>query len=371
MIKRHICITLFLLLEALVLLTIQSLAQQNPPQRPQTPKPPYPYKQREVAYANPADGTQLVGTLTIPEGVGPHPAVILIPGAGVADRDVTQAGHKPFLVIADYLTRRGIVVLRVDSRKADKYFNSTAEDFATDVLAGISFLKKQPEIDGHRIGLIGHSLGGMVAPMVAAKSTDVVFAVLLAGSVLPIRDISQMQRGQMLRARGLSEDEVRRRLNFSLVLYDRLAAGEDNAPLREDLREFIKLQLPAKMALTPEQLDGILKQELTRVGSSFYKFLHTYDPHVALRQVKCPVLAMNGSLDQAVTARENLEEIEKALRAAGNSDVAVMELYGLNHFFQVAKTGSPSEIVQIEETISPQVLQIMTGWIRLHAGLDK
>ena len=363
--------TPFLLLQAFVLLTIQSLAQQNPPKRPQTPKPPYSYKQREVAYANPADGTQLVGTLTIPEGVGPHPAVILIPGAGVADRDVTQAGHKPFLVIADYLTRRGIVVLRVDSRTADKYFNATAEDFAADVLAGITFLKKQPEIDGHRIGLIGHSLGGIIAPMVAAKSNDVVFAVMLAGSALPIRDISQMQRGQRLRAKGLSEDEVRRWLNSSLVLYDRLAAGEDNASLREELRELIKLQLPAEMALTPEQFDGILKQEMARVRLRFYKFLDTYDPHVVLRQVKCPVLAMNGSLDQAVTARESLEEIEKTLRAAGNPDITVMEIYGLNHFFQVAKTGSPLEIVQIEETISPKVLQIMTGWIRLHVGLDK
>jgi uncharacterized protein len=283
--KRHICITLLLLPQAFVFLTINSLAQQNPPKRPQTPKPPYLYKQREVAYADPANGTQLVGTLTIPEGVGPHPAVILIPGAGGADRDETNAGHKPFLVIADYLTRRGIAVVRVDSRTADTYFNSTIEDFAADVLAGITFLKKQPEVDGQRIGLIGHSLGGMIAPMVAAKSNDVVFAVLLAGSVLPPRDISQMQRGQMLRAKGLSEDKVRRLLNSSLVLYDRLAAGEDNTSLREELREFIKLQIPAEITLTPEQLDEALKQEMNIARSRFSTFLHTYDPHVVMRQV--------------------------------------------------------------------------------------
>jgi uncharacterized protein len=370
--KQSIRIALFLIAQALIPLGVQSLAQQSPPRRPQTPQPPFPYKQREVTYTNSADDTRLVGTLTIPKGAGPHPAAVLVSsGSGGVDRDATAAGHKPFLVIADYLTRRGVAVLRVDSRKADEYLNFTADDFAGDVLAGVNFLKKQPEIAASRIGLVGHSLGGMIAAMAAAKSEDMAFAVLLAAPTVPIRDFSQAQRGQRLRAGGMPEEEVRKRLSASLNLYDRLAAGGENASLQEELREFIKLQLPPEMSLTPEQLNEIVKQEMTTLRSRYYKFLHAYDPRAALRKVKCPVLALNGSLDQAVAPKDNLGEIEKTLREAGNSDVTVIELYGLNHFFQVAKTGSPLEIAQIEETTSPKVLQILTGWIRLRVDLER
>jgi pimeloyl-ACP methyl ester carboxylesterase len=372
MMKQSLRIALFLIAQALISLGVQSLAQQSPPRRPQTPQPPFPYDQREVTYTNSADGTRLVGTLTIPQGAGPHPAAVLVSsGSGGVDRDATAAGHKPFLVIADYLTRRGVAVLRVDSRKADEYLKFTVEDFAGDVLAGVNFLKKQPEIAASKIGLVGHSLGGMIAGLAAAKSDDMAFAVLLAAPTVPIRDFSLTQRGQRLRAGGMPEEEVRKRLSASLTLYDRLAAGEENASLQEELREFIKLQLPPEMSLTPEQLNAILKQEMATVRSRYYKFLNTYDPRVALRKVKYPVLALNGSLDQVVAPKDNLGEIEKALREAGNSDVTVIELYGLNHFFQVAKTGSPLEVSQIEETISPKVLQILTGWIRISVGLER
>jgi uncharacterized protein len=370
--KQSLCIGLFLIAQTLIPFGTQSLEQQGPPRRPQTPQPPFPYKQREVTYTNSADGTRLVGTLTIPEGTGPHPAAVLVSsGSGGVDRDATAAGHKPFFVIADYLTRRGVAVLRVDSRKADEYLNFTAEDFADDVLAGVNFLKKQPEIIAGRTGLVGHSMGGMIAALAAAESGDLAFAVMLAAPAVPIRDFSQTQRAQRLRAGGMPEEEVRKRLTASITLYDRLAAGEDNASLREELREFIKLQLPPEMASTPEQVDEYVKLEMATLRSRFYKFLHTYDPRVALRKVRCPVLALNGSLDQTVAPKDNLGEIEKTLRETGNSDVTVIELYGLNHFFQVAKTGSPLEIAQIEETISPKVLQIFTGWIRLRAGLER
>jgi uncharacterized protein len=370
--KQFLRIGFFLIAPALIPFGAQSMEQQSHPRRPQTPQSPFPYKQREVTYTNSADGIRLVGTLTIPEGAGPHPAAILVSsGSGGVDRDATAAGHKPFLVIADYLTRRGVAVLRVDSRKADEYLNFTVEDFAGDVLAGVNFLKKQPEIVAGRIGLVGHSMGGMIAALAAAKSENMAFAVMLAAPAVPIRDFSQTQRGQRLRAGGMPEEEVRRRLTASLTLYDRLAAGEENASLKEELREFIKLQLPSEMAFTSEQVDGIVKQEMTTLRSRYYKFLHTYDPRVALRKMKCPVLALNGSLDQTVAPRDNLGEIEKTLRETRNSDVTVIELYGLNHFFQVAKTGSPLEIAQIEETISPKVLQILTGWIRLHVGLER
>lgn len=369
--KRCLCVVLVLLMQAFVPSGAQFRAQQGVPKRPQTPQPPFPYKQHEIAYTNPADGTRLSGTLTVPEGGGPHPAAILISGSGGADRDATAAGHKPFLVIADYLTRRGVAVLRVDSRKADEYLNSTVEDFVGDVSAGIAFLRKRPEVNASRIGVVGHSMGGMIAAAVAAKAEGLAFAVMLAGPAVPIRDLSQMQRGQRLRSRGMSEEEVRKRLSASLALYDRLAAGEDDAPLREELMGLIKLQLPPEVALTPEQLGEVVKQEMMTLRSRYYKFLHNYDPRAALRKVKCPVLALNGSLDQAVAPRDNLGEIEKALREAGNPDATVVEFYGLNHFFQVAKTGSPLEIGQIEETISPKALQIIAGWIRSRVELDR
>ena len=351
--------------------TLIMTQQEGLPKRPQTPKPPFPYKQREAAYTNSADGARLAGLLTIPEGAGPHPAVILIPGSGGADRDGTAAGHRPFLVIADHLTRRGVAVLRVDSRKAASYLEVTCEDTASDVLAGITFLQKQPEIDARRIGLIGHSLGGMIAPMIAAKSKDVAFIILLASPCIPVRNLTGMQIGVRLRSKGMIEDEVRQRTETSLALLDRLSAGEESPALREALREFIKMQLPSEMVATPEQIEGFTKQEIATRRSRYYKFLHTYDPRATMRQVRCPVLALNGSLDQAVSARENLSEIEKALRDSGNSEATIIELYGLNHFFQTAKTGSPLEIGQIEETLSPKVLQVMTAWIRLHVGFDR
>ena len=260
-------------------------AQGEVQRRPQSPVPPFPYKQREVTYANPADGIQLFGTLTVPGRPARHPAVILVPGSGGADRDATAAGHKPFLVIADHLTRRSLSVLRVDSRKADKYFESTCEDFAGDVLSGISFLKKQPDIDTRRIGVIGHSLGGLVAAMVAARSSDVAFLVLLAGVAVPARELSQMQRAQRLRARGLSEEEVRRRLESSLALYDRLAAGDDNPALDAELREFLKLQLPVAMQVTSQRFEEIVKQERATLRSRYYAFLHTSGPR---RQAAAP-----------------------------------------------------------------------------------
>lgn len=371
MMIRRFCIALFLAAQTFALPTVRSLAQQDTPRRPQTPKPPFPYKQREAAYSNSVDGTRIFGTLTIPAGAGPHPAVIMIPDSGGADRDATAAGHKPFLVIADYLTRRGVAVLRADSRKPDKYLDSTCEDFAGDALAGIDFLKKQMEIDAKRIGVIGHSLGGMVAPMVAARSKDVAFVVSLAGLALPVREVAQMQRVQRLRAKGMPDDEARQRLASSQALYDRLVEGKDNARMRDEVRELLKLQLPPEMGSTPERLEEFVKQEISTVRSRYYKFLHTYDPRVTLRRLKCPILALNGSLDQAVSSKENLGAIEQAMREAGNTEATIIELYGLNHFFQTAKTGSPTEIAHIEETMVPKALWVMGSWIRSQARLEK
>lgn len=350
------------------------MSEQSTPERPQTPKPPFPYKQREATYTNPADKIQIAGALTLPAGKGPHPAVLLIPGSGPVDRNATMLpGHKPFLVIADHLARNGVAVLRVDDRGVGKtggnYMDSTGENFANDLLAGIDFLKRQPEIDGRHIGLIGHSQGAMIAPMVAARSNDLSFVIMLAAPIFPDRINSRLRLVASLRAKGTAEEEIKRQLALSENLHDRLVEGDDDASLRPLLGELIKASYPPGVPLSQKELDNIVEQQLPRLRSRYVRFFMQYDPREELRRVRIPILAIGGSLDQAVSARENLSEIEKLLREAGNRDVTVIELYGINHLMQTAKTGDPVEMMQIEETFSPKVLEIMSGWIRSRSRL--
>ena len=204
------------------------------PQRPQTPKPPFPYASHDVVYANTVDGMMLAGTVTVPDGPGPHPAVILITGSGAQDRDETILGHKPFLVLADHLTRRGIAVLRVDDRgvggSSGSIATSTSQDLAGDVRASLAFLKDHPDVDDTRLGLIGHSEGGLIAPLVAAGEPDVAFVVLLAGTGLPGREILQLQLRLIQEGMGRSPDNVDRQVEAQRHLIARLEA---DAPAQE------------------------------------------------------------------------------------------------------------------------------------------
>jgi pimeloyl-ACP methyl ester carboxylesterase len=355
---------------------VQASQQAPPPERPQTPKSPFPYKQREVTYPNLVDKIQLAGTLTVPSDKGPHPAVILLPGSGPVDRNATMLpGHKPFLVIADYLTRRGVAVLRVDDRGAGnttgKYLDSTGENFANDVLASIDFLKKQSEVDARRIGLIGHSQGGMIAPMVAARSTDISFVIMLAAPILPDRVNSRLRLMATLRAKGTSEDEIKRHLDVADRFNTQLREGADDAALRSSLRELIKASHPSGPALAEKELDNIVEQQLPRLHSRYVRFFIEYDPRVDLKRLAIPVLAISGSLDQAVPPNENLNEFEKVLGEAGNKDATAIELYGINHLMQTATTGDPLEMMKIEETFSPKVLELMAAWIRFRARVSQ
>ncbi len=345
-------------------------SQQTAPKRPQMPAPPFPYTQRVVSYTNSADGTRLDGTLTVPAGGGRHPAVLLIPGSGPSDRDGTVAGHKPFLVIADHLARHGVAALRVDSRKPQKYYDSTCDDLAADVITGVAFLGKQPEIDARQIGLVAHSLGGLVALTAAARSVDVAHITLLSSFAVPARALEQAQLAQALRAKSMPEEEVRRRVALSLALLDRVSAGEKGEAIDVELRALIKQQLPAGMQPSAKQLEELVTQQRTTVQSPWYRSIRVADPRALLRQVKCPLLAVNGSLDQAVVARDTLSEVEKAARETGNTQVTAIEVYGLNHYLQHAKTGSPLEIAEIEETIAPSALDLIAQWIRSRAGLE-
>jgi pimeloyl-ACP methyl ester carboxylesterase len=343
--------------------------------RPQTPKKPFPYREEEVTYENTKGGVTLAGTLTLPEGGGPFPAALLITGSGGQDRDETIFNHKPFLVIADYLTRRGIAVLRVDDRgiggSTGNLGASTTDDLAGDVLTGVAFLKEREEVDPARIGLIGHSEGGIIAPIAAARSSDVAFIVLLAGTGLTGEEILYMQGELIARASGVSEEEIKKNLEQSRRIYGVLKSGKDKEAMRTELRRMYDEDLAGiseeereKMGTSDEAFEAQVKQIL----SDWFLYFLTYDPRPVLQKVTCPVLALNGEKDLQVPPKENLAEIGKALKAGGNRDVTLKEMPGLNHLFQTAETGAVGEYGTIEETISPEVLELVGDWILERVG---
>jgi pimeloyl-ACP methyl ester carboxylesterase len=350
-------------------------AQKEEPQRAQTPKPPFPYEDREVTYINVADGTILAGTLTVPKGKERCPAVILLPGSGPVDRNETMLpGHKPFMVMADHLTRRGMAVLRVDDREVGKssgdYSKSTGDDLAGDVMAGIAFLKRQPEIDAGRIGLIGHSQGGGVAALVGAKSKDVAFIVFLAAPALPAREFAPLQLRTALKGKGASEEEIAQRLSVLQRLFDAVKANAGDDEIRPLTQEMIKAAYPLG-ALSEKDLKDITEKELARLRSPNVRYFMFNDARESLRQIRVPLLALNGSLDHAIAPEENLNEIKRLTQEANNPDVTILKLYGLNHLFQSATTGAPAEMMRLEETFSTKALEIMTAWIRARTKLDQ
>ena len=325
--------------------------------RPQNPVKPYPYREEEVTYTNKAAGNTLAATLTVPPGNGPFPAVLLITGSGPHDRDESLMGHKPFLVLADYLTRKGIVVLRADKRGIGKstgdLAKATSADFATDAEAGVAYLKTRAEVDPHKIGLIGHSEGGIIAPIVAARNKDVAFIVMMAGSGVPGDQIIVEQVRLIAEVSGASKEKAAENAAKERDLLTLIEKEKDDAVLEKELRAKLTGQVP----------DAQIGAAIQQLTSPWMRYFLTYDPATALGKLACPVLAINGSLDLQVPPALNLPAIRKALEAGGNKHDEVDELPGLNHLFQTAKTGSPAEYGEIEETISPVALDKMASWI--------
>ncbi len=324
---------------------------------PQNPVKPYPYREEEVSYDNKVQNVKLAATLTLPQGKGPFTGVLLITGSGPQDRDESLLGHKPFLVLSDYLTRRGIAVLRADDRGTGKstgnFATATTADFATDVEAGVAYLKTRPEIDGHKIGLVGHSEGGIIAPMVAARNPDVAFIVMMAGSGVRGDEILTTQLQAIEEASGKSHEEAAKDAAQERELLTLVETEKDEAVLEKELKEKISGEVPEPQ----------IGAQIKALTSPWFRYFMTYDPATALRKVTCPVLAINGEKDTQVPAKENLAAIRKALEEAGNRHFEVDELPGLNHLFQTAKTGSPAEYAAIEETISPVALEKIASWI--------
>jgi pimeloyl-ACP methyl ester carboxylesterase len=335
--------------------------------RPQTPQQPYPYLEEEVSYENKQDQIKLAATLTLPRGSGPFPAVVLITGSGQQDRNESLLGHQPFLVLADYLTRRGIAVLRADDRGVGGTSkggpNDTTENYAADALAGVEFLKTRKEINAKQIGLVGHSEGGMAAPMAAVKSADVAFIVLLAGPGILGEKLLAQQIGLISAAE--CEQQVAAVVVESQRLFAVASQEKDPAVAKQKLQEATNQRAAAARKRLEAQLKAAEVQNQLLL-TPWFRFFLSYDPRPTLLKVRVPVLALNGDKDLQVPPREDLAAIEQALKDGGNRDYKIVLLPNLNHLFQTARSGSLSEYAEIEETFAPIALQTIGDWIIAH-----
>ena len=359
-------------------LTLVRTAHLEGPKRPQEPRRPFPYDTVAVRFPNlAASAVTLAGTLTLPRGNGPFPCAILITGSGPEDRDETVFGHRPFLVLADHLTRKGIAVLRIDDRgvgqSTGRFSQSTSEDFASDVLAEIDFLGSHPEIDPRRIGLIGHSEGGLIAPMVANRSKSVRFVVLMAGPGIPGDSTLALQTAAVRRSLGVGESSIARELEVSRRLYTSLSKG-DSLGIETAGRDLVRLQLerlPEAMRRAAGNPDSLAAAAIRQLDSPWMRFFVGYDPRPALGRLEIPVLAINGGRDIQVLPKENLSAIGSALEAGGNRDVTVRELPGLNHLFQTCVTCTVGEYGQLEETFAPAALETISKWVVARTRADR
>jgi uncharacterized protein len=335
----------------------------TPVNRRQNPEPPFPYRSIEVDFDNPlAEGVRLAGTLAVPQGNQPFPVVLLINGSGLQDRDGTMFGHRPFAVVADHLARRGIASLRVDDRSTGKSTgtiqNVTTLDFVSDAEAGVAFLKTRAEIDPHRISLVGHSEGGIIASLMAAKpKSGVASIIMLAATGLPGDRVFLEQQLAIARADGASEKELK---SNSDLLETILQMAKVSQASREQLtKQLIAAARERQVRMSAQKL----QEEMDRLASPWMRFFLNHNPSMTLARIECPVLALNGEKDLQVLPESNLTEIDRVLKQSGHRQSKAVRLPGLNHLFQTAQTGAPSEYEKIEESISPTVLEIISEWV--------
>jgi len=351
-------------------LALNRIEKEPEIQRPQEPTKPYPYLDEDVVYENKSAGIKLAGTLTMPKSGGPFPAVLLISGSGPEDRNETVFGHRPFLVLADYLTRQGVAVLRTDDRgvggSTGDFSKAITDDFAGDAIAGVEYLKSRKEINPKQIGLIGHSEGGMIAPIAATQSPDVAFIVLMAGPGIIGEDLLYLQGSLIAKAMGKSDEDIAKNKAVTERIFAVIKQEDDKAVAEKKIREIVENSTAGLSDAEKKTIMASGESQLPFLLSPWFKNFLTYDPKPTLMKVKCPVLAINGEKDLQVPPKENLSAIEEALKAGGNKDYTIKELPGLNHLFQTAQTGSPAEYAKIEETISPTALKTISDWILEH-----
>ncbi|WP_445384050.1 alpha/beta hydrolase family protein [Robiginitalea sp. IMCC44478] len=355
--------------QALPLDLRREIVEKAPVLRPQEPKEPLPYRSEDITFDNPEAGITLAGTLTLPEAGENFPAVILISGSGPQDRDESLLGHKPFLVLSDHLTRNGIAVLRFDDRgtasSGGDFSSATSLDFASDAEAALAYLKTRTEIDPARLGLIGHSEGGLIAPMVAVSSEEVGFIVLLAGPGVSGYDILLQQTELIYRANGMEASELQAELDLLQGALDIIVNTREETALQPELNQYYLQKFEENPSQVPEGMtaEALAQTYASRLGTVWMRYFLTYDPVPSLQRISCPVLALNGSKDLQVPATQNLNAIRDALQKGGNKNVTVKSMDNLNHLFQEAGSGSPSEYATIEQTFSPVALKEISDWI--------
>jgi hypothetical protein len=354
----------------------RGLVEKQVLKRPQEPQKPYSYYSEDVRFENIKDTVALYGTLTLPNKEGQFPAVVLISGSGPQNRDEELMGHKPFLVLSDYLTKNGIAVLRYDDRGTAKskgiFSTSTSLDFSNDAEAAFNYLLTRKEILPNKIGLMGHSEGGLIAPMIAARNNKVAFVVMLAGTGMSGDKIMLLQQELIARVDGAKESDIEKTKSTNKAVFDIVRNNENPNNLNAELTSYLKNELEKDTALAKlvnTSVDEYIKSTLKQITSPWFQYFLKYDPQTALTKVKCPVLAINGEKDLQVPPKEDLAAIKKALKKGGNKNFVTKELPGLNHLFQECKTGSPDEYGEIEQTFSPLALEEILNWIKLQTKL--
>lgn len=349
--------------------------------RPQAPVPPFPYQIKDVEYWNADKSIHYGATLTYPMENGANsdkkgfPAVILITGSGPQDRDEMLMGHKPFAVIADNLTRKGFLVLRVDDRGVGKttgdFSRSTSLDFAKDVEAGLDFLEAQPEVNKGKIGLIGHSEGGLIAPIVASERKEVKFIVLLAGPGIPTIDLLQEQTEAIQVSNGATLKEAKATSGFARVIWEEINKNQDTATTFKNIKTRFDAwaatldtaTLAKILSKTGPLEDGEIRQAIADANGKWFRYFISFDPQPYLQKLHCKVLALNGSKDVQVIATTNLEGIRASLKKSHSPKYDVIELPGLNHLFQTCIKCNLAEYGDLEETFSPTALSILDDWL--------
>jgi uncharacterized protein len=335
--------------------------------RPQNPTKPYPYAVEEIAFPSGDGKGTLVATLTIPQGTGPFPAALFIGGSGPTDRDETVAGHKPFLVLADLLAKKGTAVLRYDKRgtgqSTGNYEQASMSDLAGDAQAAMNYLKGRKEVDPKRVGILAHSEGGILAAQIAAKANDMDWLVLLATPATTGERTLLRQSELIARTGGLPEEQIARSQQFDRMAYAAVREAKSATTLQAKLNDLIE-----KSGLSNSMPPAALQAQIRLMTTPWFRQYLDFDPAPLIEQIKCPVLVLNGDRDLQVDANDTVPLLRQAYEKSGNKDFTVMEIEGVNHLFQKAQSGSPALYGAIEETIAPEVLNAIGSWLAKHTA---
>jgi pimeloyl-ACP methyl ester carboxylesterase len=357
-------------------LTLKKTEKPSTFNRPQTPQPPFDYEIEDITYYNNDSSIRYGATITLPKGKGPFPAILLISGSGQQNRDSELFGHKLFAVIADHLTKAGYIVLRVDDRgvgqTTGKLAAATTADFAQDAEYGINYLTKRAETDNGKIGLVGHSEGGMIAEMIAARRKDISFMILMAAPGVSNMQLLEDQNAALYEKAGLSNDKVEayRKLYRNIVKVG--VKAKDTAALYKDIAKVVaewKKKTPGDVVLATTGIsDEASERKFVQTfadafAKPWYRYFAAYDPKSNLQKTTADILALNGDKDLQVIAASNIEGIRRALSKGKAKSYEVKILPGLNHLFQTCKTCTIAEYAQLEETISPVALKAMKDWL--------